>query len=81
MFCKGLKGAGGDETNVKAFYGSLQVSFPAEVGPQEQRQLAATDTREKEGHANEGWQIDKDVVSKVCTDFDDILFETDVKFV
>ena len=79
MFCKGLKEAGGDETKVKAFYGSLQVSFPAEVGPQEQRQLAATYTREGEGHANEGWQIDKDMVSKICADFDDILFETVVE--
>ena len=49
------------------------------MGPQGQRQLAATYTRE--GHANEGWQIDKDVVSKICTDFDDILFETVVKSV
>ena len=81
MFCKGLKGAEGDETKVKAFCGSLQVSFLAEVGPQGQKQLAATDTREKEGHANEGWQIDEDVVSKICTDFDDTLFETVVKSV
>ena len=76
MFCKGLKEAGGDETKVKAFCGSLLVSFLAEVGPQRQRQLVATYTREGEGHANEGY-----AVSKVCTDFDDILFETDVKFV
>ena len=73
-FFKCLKETRGDKTNVKAFYGKFQVSFLAEVGPQVQRQLAANYTREGEGHANEGWQINKDVVSKVCTDFDDVLF-------
>ena len=43
---------------------------------QEQRGVAAKYTREAESHANEGWQIEKDVVSKICTDFDDILFAT-----
>ena len=38
-------------------------------------------TREGEGHANEGWQIKSEVVSKVSTDFDNILFETVVKSV
>ena len=38
-------------------------------------------TREGEGHANERWQINKDVLSKVCTEFDDILFEKVVKSV
>ena len=51
----------------------------AEVGLQRQRSLAVKYTHEGEGHANEGMQIEKDVVSKICTDFDDIHFETVVK--
>ena len=51
------------------------------MGPQEQSQLAAKYTLEGGGHANEGWQIYQDVVSMVCTDFDDILFETVLKSV
>ena len=50
---------------IKDFCGNLQVSFLAEVGPQGQRQLAAKYTRGGEGHPNEGWEINKDVVSKV----------------
>ena len=38
-------------------------------------------TRESEGHADEGWQINKEVVLKFCADFADILFETVVKSV
>ena len=74
MFFEGLKEAGGDETAVKAFYGKLLVSFLAEVGPQGQRIFGAKYAREGEGHASEGWQIEKDAVWKICTNFDDILF-------
>ena len=35
-------------------------------------------TRGGEGHATEGWQIEKDVVSKICSDFHDF-FATVVK--
>ena len=59
--------------------GNLLISFLADVGPQGQRQLAAKYTREGEGHAKEGWHITSEVVSKVCTDLDDILFETVVR--
>ena len=55
------------------FCGNLQISFLAGG------ELAANFTREGEGHANEGWFIDKDVVSKICKDFNDVLFETVVK--
>ena len=41
--------------------------------------LVAKYTREGEGLADEGWFIDKDVVSKTCTDFNNVLFETVVK--
>ena len=65
---------------IKAFFfGNHQMSFLGEVGPQGQRQLAAKYTREGEGHADEAGQINKEVVWKVCTDFDDILLETVVK--
>ena len=59
-----------DETKLQAFHSS----FLADVGPQGQRRVAAKYRREGEGHSNECWQINKDVVSEVCTDFDDILF-------
>ena len=62
------KEVGGKEARVKAFYGNLQISFLAEVGPQGRRALAANYTREDEGHAIEGRFIIKDVVSKVCTE-------------
>ena len=52
---------GGNEAKVEAVYGNLQVSFFAEVGPQGWLSLAAKYTREGEGHAQEGWQIEKDV--------------------
>ena len=69
MFFKGLKEAG-DESKVRSFCGKLRISFF--VGGD----LAAKYTREGEGHADEGWFIDNDVVSKICTDFNNVLFET-----
>ena len=64
----------------KTFLGLFSfLSFHAEVGPQGQRQLAAGS--EGEGHAIEGWEINKEVVSKVCTGLDDILFVTVAKSV
>ena len=33
MFFKGVKEARGDEAKIRAFYGNLQTSFFAEVGP------------------------------------------------
>ena len=73
MFFKGLKEVGGDESKVRAFDGKLQISFF--VG----KEFAAKFTRKGEGHANKGWVIDKHVVSKTCTEFNDVLFETVVK--
>ena len=60
-------------TKVEAFHGKLHISFLAEG------ELAAKYTREGKGHADEGWFIDKGVMSKRCTVFTDILFETVVK--
>ena len=64
MFFRAFKEAQGDESKIKTFnfYGALQSSFFAEVGPQGQRQLAAKYTREGEGQENEGWQIHPEVV-------------------
>ena len=67
VFFKGLKAAQGDETKIKTVHENLQMSFFAEVGPQGQRQLPAKYTREHKGHAHEGWQINLEVVSNVCT--------------
>ena len=55
------------------FHGKLQISFITEGG------LAVKYTREGEGHADESLVIDMHVVSKMCTAFDDTLFETMVK--
>ena len=63
MFFNGLKEVDGDESKVRSFYGKLQTSFFVEGD------LAAKYTREGEGPADEGWFIDKDVVSNICTDF------------
>ena len=62
----------GEINKDRKLFGNLQISFFAEVGTQEQGQLTDKYTREDKGHANEGWQINKEVMSsKVCTDFDD----------
>ena len=42
--------------------------------------LAANYTREGEGHTDDDWFIDNDVVSKMCADFHNVLFETVVKW-
>ena len=63
----------GDESKVSTLYGKLQISF--HVG----RDVAAPNTREFEGRAEEGWIINFPVVSAICTDFNDALFETMVK--
>ena len=52
MIFKGLKEVAGNEAQVKAFCGHLQISFFAVVGWQGQRSLAPN-TREGEGLANE----------------------------
>ena len=64
---------GGDDSKVRAFYVKLQISFS--VGGD----IPAKYTHECEGHAEEGWFIDMHVVSTMCTDFKDALFETMVK--
>ena len=64
MFYKGLKEMGGDESKVRAILGKLQVA---------EGELADKCTREGKSHADEGWFIDKHVVSKICTGFNDIL--------
>ena len=58
---------------MRAFYRKIQISFP--VG----RDIAAKFALEGQGHADEGWFIGKNVVSKICTDFNDVLFRTVVK--
>ena len=58
----------------RPFFGEYSEFLVYYVGPQRQRHLAAKHTRENEGHADEGWQINEEVVSNVCTDFDDVLF-------
>ena len=64
---------GGDESEVRATYGKRQVSSFTGW------KLAAEYTREGEGHADEGWFIQKHVVSKICTALNDVLFEMVVK--
>ena len=49
--------------------------YPFFVG----RDVAAKYTHEGDGHAEEGWAIDMNVVSTICTDFSHALFETMVK--
>ena len=71
----------GDETKIKTIYGALQISFFAEVGRQGQRQLAAKYTQKGDGRPNGAWQIHPEVVSQVCTDPNDLLFETVLKSV
>ena len=74
LFFKGLKEMKGEESKVKTIYGKTS-NFFFYVG----KEVAATYTREGEGHAEEGWIITLQVVSAICTDFGDALFETMVK--
>ena len=41
--------------------------------------LAAKKTHARAKVTSEGWSLDTNVVSKMCTDFNDVLFETVVK--
>ena len=75
MFFKAFKDALGDESKIKTFYGTLQIPFFAQVGPQRQRHLAAKCTRVGKGHANEGWQINPEMVTQVCTNFNEPLLQ------
>ena len=63
----------GDESKVRTFYRKLQTSFC--VG----RDVAAKYTRAGEGRTEEGWIINIPVMSAICADFNDALFETVVK--
>ena len=65
---------GGNEAKVQAVFWNLQISFFAEG------ELAAKYTREVEGHTDKGWFIEKNVLSIITTDFNDVLFETVVEF-
>ena len=67
------KEVGGVESKVKAVYRKLQTSFITEG------KFACKYTREGKGHADEEGFIDKHVVSKKFTQFNDVLFETVVK--
>ena len=51
----------------RTFHGKHQISFYVE------KDVAATNTREGEGHAEEGWIINLLVVSAMCTDFGEAL--------
>ena len=63
----------GDESKVRTLYRNLQISHC--VG----KDIAARYTRKGEGRAEEGWVINHPVVSAICTDFSDTLFETILK--
>ena len=60
MFFKAFKDAQGDESKINIIHGALQISFFAEVCP-----LGIKHTREGEGHANEDWHINPEVVTRV----------------
>ena len=57
---------GGQESKINVVYGKLQISFFA---------MAAKFTPEGEGLAGEGWNIKPEVVSAICTEFSEALFE------
>ena len=69
MFFKRLQEVGGDETEVRACYVKLQISF-----------LVGGDLAAKERHtrgrkySDEGCLSDEDIVSKKCRDFSDVFF-------
>ena len=69
LFFKELKEVEGDESKIIVVYGKLQISF--RVGGD----VAAKYTREGEGLTEEGWVINFPVVSAICTEFSDVLFE------
>ena len=66
---KGLKEVKGDESKIHVVYGKNQISFF--VGSA----MAAKYTPEGEGLAGEGWAIKPEVISSICTEFSEALFE------
>ena len=72
LFYKGLKEVKGSESKIHVVYGKIQISFI--VGSA----MAAKYTPEGEGLAGEGWAIKPDIISCICTEFSEALFETAV---
>ena len=56
---------GGNESKINVVYGKIQ--------------MAAKFTPEGEGLAEGGWNIKPEVISAICTDFSEALFEAIVK--
>ena len=69
MFYKFLEEVKGDKSKIHVVYGKIQRSFF--VGSA----IAAKYTLEGEGLAGEGWDIKSDVISGICTEFSEALFE------
>ena len=69
LFYRGLKEVKGDESKIHVVYGKLQISFF--VGSA----MAAKYTPEGEGLAGEGWAIKPEVISAICTELSEALFE------
>ena len=61
MFFKGLKEVGGNaRLKLKPFV-KISKSLSLQKWDRKDRELAAKYTREGQGHANEGWFVEKDV--------------------
>ena len=74
LFFKGLKEMKGDESKVRTFMETLNFLLR---GERNRSQIY----REGQGRAEEGWIVNLPVVSAICTDFSDALFETMVKYI
>ena len=64
FFCKGLKEAKGDESKIHVVYGKIQISF-----------FVGSAMAAKYTLAGEGWAFNLDVISGICTEFSEALFE------
>ena len=73
LFYKGLKAVGGYRSMINVVYGKIQMSFFVDGA------MAAKFTPEGEGLAGEGWNIKPVVISEICTEFSEALFEAIVQ--
>ena len=73
MFFKALTTAKGHEKRINVVYGKLQISFFVNKG------IVAKYTPEREGLANEGWDLRLEEVKDICTEWSAQYFEKMLK--
>ena len=57
----------------------IQITMCAKLGEERRSEIAAKFVLEDEGHVNDGWTIVPGVLSQMCTEFHDTLFNALLK--